>query len=242
MCNHYRNIPGAQHLLPTWREFISWSTQVTPAPDAMLDDDIWPRREAAVVRYHRASATEPGGAAIDQMVWGVPLALPGKRVGTTVTKQITNVRNLESPFWRSMLTKPEQRCLVPFSSFAEPVIGAGRAEHWFTVNDRAVAAFAGVWRWAATTGPAAKKASSDDLLGNLEDAGQSESESVALTPPLAKVFAFLTCAPNPLVAPLHPKAMPVILHEADYQAWLTADWAQAAQLVAPFPSQLMAVE
>ena len=234
MCNHYRNIPGAQHLLPTWREFISWSTQVTPVPDVALVDDIWPRREAAVVRH----CAEAGGAVIDQMIWGVPLALPGKRAGTTVTKHITNVRNLESPFWRSMLNKPEQRCLVPFSSFAEPQIGGGRAEHWFHIKDRPVAAFAGVWRWAAAAGPAAKKASTDDLLGNLEDSDQSRTATPA---PPAKVFAFLTCAPNPLVAPLHPKAMPVILHEADYQAWLTADWMEAAKLVTPFPSQLMAV-
>ncbi|MFN3619176.1 SOS response-associated peptidase family protein, partial [Sphingorhabdus sp.] len=86
----------------------------------------------------------------------------------------------------------------------------------------------------------AKQASTGDLLHNLEDADQSESANAA--PPPSKVFAFLTCAPNPLVAPLHPKAMPVILHEADYQAWLTADWAEAAELAVPFPSQLMAVE
>ena len=54
-------------------------------------------------------------------------------------------------------------------------------------------------------------------------------------------FAFLTTAPNSLIAPLHPKAMPVILHEADYAIWLTADWSSAAHLVAAFPSQLMAV-
>ena len=29
-------------------------------------------------------------------------------------------------------------------------------------------------------------------------------------------FAFLTCEPNPVVAPIHPKAMPVILHPEDY--------------------------
>jgi putative SOS response-associated peptidase YedK len=236
MCNHYHNIPGAQHLLQTWREYISWSTHATPAPDTALADDIWPRREAAVVRQ----CVDSGGAVIDQMIWGVPFALPGKRAGTTVTKHITNVRNLQSPFWRSMLAKPEQRCLVPFSSFAEPKIGVGREEHWFHVNDRPVAAFAGVWRWAAAAGPAAKQASPDDLLNNLEDADQSQTAAPA--PPPAKVFAFLTCAPNPLVAPLHPKAMPVILHEADYQAWLTADWAEASALAVPFPSQLMALE
>jgi putative SOS response-associated peptidase YedK len=53
-------------------------------------------------------------------------------------------------------------------------------------------------------------------------------------------FAFLTTAPNSLIVPLHPKAMPVILHEADYATWLTADWSSAAHLVTAFPAQLMA--
>lgn len=55
------------------------------------------------------------------------------------------------------------------------------------------------------------------------------------------VFAFLTCEPNPLVAAVHPKAMPVILHEEAEQQWLTADTAAALALAAPFPSQLMAM-
>ena len=41
-------------------------------------------------------------------------------------QHVTNVRNLASPFWRSMLVNPERRCLVPSSAFAEPKIGAGR--------------------------------------------------------------------------------------------------------------------
>ncbi|HEV7342493.1 MAG TPA: SOS response-associated peptidase family protein [Sphingopyxis sp.] len=55
-------------------------------------------------------------------------------------------------------------------------------------------------------------------------------------------YAFLTCAPNPLVAPLHPKAMPVILAEEDYATWLDGDADAAAALAVPFPSQLMVVE
>ena len=54
-------------------------------------------------------------------------------------------------------------------------------------------------------------------------------------------FAFLTCEPNPLVADIHPKAMPVILHEEDYDRWLTCDYDSAIQLATPYPSQLMAV-
>lgn len=221
MCNHYRNIPGAQKFLQSWREYISWSIDAKSPPETdALDEDVWPRREAAVVRQ----SEEAGGAFVDVMTWGVPLSLPGKRPGTKVSKHITNVRNLSSPFWRSMLAKPEQRCLVPFTTFAEPKIGAGREEHWFTIKDRLVSAFAGVWRWAELP----KQPTLD--LGEAKDA-----------PNATKVFAFLTCEPNPLVAPLHPKAMPVILAEADYSAWLTADWEEAAKLAVPFPSQLMAV-
>jgi putative SOS response-associated peptidase YedK len=54
-------------------------------------------------------------------------------------------------------------------------------------------------------------------------------------------YSFLTCDPNPLVAPIHPKAMPVILHPEDYERWLGDPYASACELAQPFPSQLMAV-
>ncbi len=115
---------------------------------------------------------------------------------------------LTSPFWRSMLTKPENRCLVPFNSFAEPKPKAGREECWFTVNEKPVSAFAGIWR-------------------------PSEESNV---------YAILTCEPNPLIKPIHPKAMPVILDEDDYDTWLTADYETACALSTPYPSQLMSLE
>lgn len=52
------------------------------------------------------------------------------------------------------------------------------------------------------------------------------------------VFAFLTCEPNSVVAPIHPKAMPLILHEEDEGRWLAGE---LDGLVAPFPAQLMTV-
>ena len=52
-------------------------------------------------------------------------------------------------------------------------------------------------------------------------------------------FAFLTCEPNPLVAPIHPKAMPVILHEEDFERWLSCLYAEVDQMAVPYPSQLM---
>lgn len=181
--------------LQTWREYIGWSL------DDAIDTDVWPKREGLVARI------DGDKRVMDRMTWGVPLTVPGKRPGTTIAKNVTNVRNLTSPFWRSMLSKPVQRCLVPFTAFAEPKIGQGRAEHWFTVTGEPVAAFAGIWR--------------PSEAGN--------------------VYAFLTCEPNPLVAPLHPKAMPVILQPDDYETWLTTDYAGACALATPFPSQLMSI-
>ena len=194
MCNHYRNNPDA---IPTWREYIGAASPNDEWSEIKID--VWPKYQAIVARVEGAQKI------LDGMTWGVPLTVPGKREGTTVTKRITNVRNLTSKFWRSMLSKPEQRCLVPFSTFAEPKPDAGREEFWFRVTDAPIAAFAGIWR------------PSDE--GN--------------------VFAFLTCEPNPLVEPVHPKAMPVILHPENYDNWL--DGEDASSLAVPFPSQLMSM-
>lgn len=196
MCNHYRNNPEA---IPTWREYIGAAPYEGEWSDIKID--VWPKYQAIVARV------EDGQKILDNIAWGVPFTTAGKRPGTTVTKRVTNVRNLSSPFWRSMLNNPSQRCLVPFSTFAEPKPNVGREECWFRVTDVPVAAFAGIWR------PSVE----------------------------GKVFAFVTCEPNPLVAPIHPKAMPVILHPEDYDTWLTADHDDACSLVVPFPSQLMSM-
>ncbi len=127
---------------------------------------------------------------------------------------VTNVRNLASPFWRSALANPARRCLIPASDFCEWEGEKGaKIARWFSVPSQPVFAFAGLWRPV-----------SEDMLG-----------------PTA-CFAMLTCDPNAIVAPVHPKAMPVILHPEDYAGWLGAPLADALPLAAPFPSQLMAVE
>lgn len=51
-------------------------------------------------------------------------------------------------------------------------------------------------------------------------------------------FAFLTTEPNSLVAPIHPKAMPVILDDEGEARWLAGE---LDGLVEAFPSQLMLV-
>ena len=53
--------------------------------------------------------------------------------------------------------------------------------------------------------------------------------------------AFVTTESNSLVGAIHPKAMPVILDDADYGAWLTEPWENPRRLVGAYPSQLMAM-
>ncbi len=137
-------------------------------------------------------------------MWGFP-----PPPNATQNRPVTNVRNLESPFWIGTLRHPELRCLVPVTQFQEWSGERGaKTQHWFSLPSQPLFAFAGIWR----------------------DTGDMVH------------FAFLTTEPNALVEPIHPKAMPVILHAEDYDTWLSADWKDAQRLVAPFPSQLMVVE
>lgn len=125
------------------------------------------------------------------------------------TRPVTNIRNLASPYWRGWL-KPAFRCLVPATSFCEYTDSQPKVAHWFALGAaRPPFAFAGLWRpWTGTR----KGETGEHLL-----------------------FAFLTTEPNAEVRPVHAKAMPVILTEADWETWLTAETPAALALQHPFP-------
>ena len=124
------------------------------------------------------------------MRWGMP---PPLRTGGP---PVTNIRNTSSPHWRGWL-KPENRCLVPANSFAEyapePNPETKKKDVvWFALNDdRPLTAFAGIW----TTFNGDRGTKSKPVPGPHQ------------------VYGFLTTSPNAVVAPIHPKAMPVILHD-----------------------------
>lgn len=127
-------------------------------------------------------------------------------------KLVTNVRNTASPFWRSMLANPERRCLVPVSAFSE----------WTSLPDPATGKKRLVWFDVKDTALFA-------FAGIWRSTGDGER------------FAFLTCEPNELVAPIRPKAMPVILDRRDYDQWLSADFDAACALQRPFPASAMRI-
>lgn len=198
MCSHYRSTYGRHEIARLYNAMVPY---LANAPI-----DVFPDRVAPVVRLGGTGERE-----LTEMRWGFPPPPQG-------SAPVVNVRNVSSPFWRAWL-KPEYRCLVPFSAFAEWSDTTPKHEHWFALGDgEPLAAFAGLWRpWRGTRGTKREPVEGDHLL-----------------------FSFLISQPNDIVRPIHAKAMPVILTtEAEWETWLTAPTEITLKLQRPLPEGLI---
>lgn len=192
MCNYYKNLKKRAEL----RGIAQTQRDLTDNEPETAE--MFPNYFGPVVRL------VGGERVLSNARWALPspaFALEGKKI----ERGVTNVRNTASPHWRCWLGPPN-RCLVPFTSFAEPIKN-GNA--WFALDEtEPLAFFAGIWvpQWKSV-----RKLKEGETVSDL--------------------FAFLTTEPNSDVRPIHPKAMPVVLAtEQDHEAWLTADWSEAKSL------------
>ncbi len=134
---------------------------------------------------------------------------------------VTNIRNLGSPHWRGWLGK-RNRCIVPATSFCEYLDTKPRKTPiWFALSeDRPLFAFAGLWTpWRGVRGSKSAPVEGDHEL-----------------------FGFLTTEANAIVAPIHPKAMSVILTTPnEIDLWLEGDTPDALMLQRPLPDDALRI-
>lgn len=219
MCNLYANLTTQEAM----RQLFSVRPDRDHLGNMTAQSAIFPDQQAAIV-----VADDQGERSMSLARWGWNKAKFG---------WVTNVRNLGGWPWQHVIKDRSQRCLVPASSFSEyhptkTIPGTTgkpiKAASWFHLQGetaRPPFAFAGVIRrWDWKKDGLRKKADED-----LRTAG------IPVT-----AMAFLTTEPNAIVAPIHPKAMPVILRtEEEFETWLTGSAADAAALQRPLPDDAL---
>ena len=115
MCNLCSMTTKQEAIRRLFRVVVDNTSNLLPLPG------IYPDYSAPIVR------SSVDGRELTMARWGMPAA-PKFLEGRKTDPGVTNVRNPASPHWRGWLGI-ESRCLVPFTSFAEPDNGTfgGRA-------------------------------------------------------------------------------------------------------------------
>ncbi len=234
MCNLYNITTNQIAILQATRAMIDSLGNLGPSLD------IYPDYKAPIVR------NTPAGREAAMVRWGLPTSRQAlfqaatrradklRAKGNDVDfielirmepdSGVTNVRNTSSKHWTRWLGI-ENRCVVPFTRFAEPD-PASRAEGgrtpnaWFAAtDDQPLLFFAGIWvpQWESV---------------------RKVKEGLVTT----DLFGFLTTDPNGIVGPIHQKAMPVVLRPGDeVEIWLSAPWEEAKHLQRPLPDAELTV-
>src|SRR5271170_954904 len=213
MCNLYSETSNAQAIVDLVKAFNRAGNLPTlPA--------IFPDKMAPVVRASPAD----GVRELTMLRWGMP-SPPEYLEPGAIDPGVTNIRNAWSPHWRPWIG-PANRCVVPATSFCEPTtdpdpVTGKKVWTWFALNDeRPLFFFAGIWcTWHGVRG-----------LRKAPEEGDHQ------------LYGFLTTAPNGTVAPIHKKAMPVILRAPEeVETWMTAPAREALKLQRSLPNDALKI-
>lgn len=117
--------------------------------------EVYPGTPGLVVRE------EDGVRVMQSMTWGFPLRLKGSKPESK-PKPVNNIADLSKSMWIGFARKPQWRCLIPITHFAEAEGPDGaKTRTWFSVKDEPIFAWAGLWRVSDEWGPVYSGAMTD---------------------------------------------------------------------------------
>lgn len=135
MCNLYTNkstVAEMADLFKTGRDY-----------GFNAPEEVYPGYPGIVVRE------QDGQRVLQSMAWGFPRHTVNKRTGKPNKPQpVNNLRDDKLwTFWRKQFVEPSQRCLIPFTAFAEAEGEPGKMTRtWISVADQPIAVWAGLWK------------------------------------------------------------------------------------------------
>jgi putative SOS response-associated peptidase YedK len=139
MCNLYTVRVSAAEVAA---HFGSIGALQTNAPE-----EVYPGTPGLVV-------TETVGVReLRSMVWGFPMRFKGMKPEAK-PKPVNNVADLSKGVWVGLARKPQWRCLIPVTGFAEAEGAKGKMTRtWSSHRDDPIFAWAGLWRVSDEWGP-----------------------------------------------------------------------------------------
>lgn len=139
MCNLYTVRKSAAEVAALFR--------VSKPVASNAPEEVYPGMPGLVV--HEVDGTR----ILQSMTWGFPLRLKGM-APTAKPKPINNIADLGKPMWAGIASKPQGRCLIPLTGFAEAEGPKGaKTRTWFSVKGQSIFAWAGLWRVSDEWGP-----------------------------------------------------------------------------------------
>ncbi len=114
-----------------------------------LPDEAVPGYPGMVVREAE------GRRVLEKMIWGLSLPQRARRPASRSNRRRwTIIADLSSFMWKFIAGRPENRCIIPVTEFAEAEGQPGsKTRTWFRVKDEPIFAWAGMWKMSDEWGP-----------------------------------------------------------------------------------------
>lgn len=140
MCNLYTVRARAAELAEHFRV-------LGPLVNTNAGEEVYPGYPGIVMREHE------GARVLQSMTWGFPLRLAGMKPESK-PKPVNNIADLRKNMWVGLARKPQWRCIIPVTAFAEAEgVKGAKTRTWFSVKNLPLFGWAGLWRESAEWGP-----------------------------------------------------------------------------------------